>query len=77
MRMIGGILLGFVFAALFGLQGAAFQAGVVESAMPSAVLSTVLATEFDVEPAFVTSTVFITTLLSPITLTPLIAYLGA
>jgi predicted permease len=77
MRMIGGVALGFGFAALFGLHGAAYQAGVVEAAMPSAVLSTVLATEFEVEPAFVTSTVFITTLLSPITLTPLIAYLGA
>jgi len=36
-----------------------------------------LSTEFDTEPSFVTSVVFTTTLLSPLTLTPLLAYLGA
>ena len=40
-------------------------------------LPIVLATEYDVEPAFVTSVVISTTLLSPMTLTPLLAYLGA
>ena len=53
------------------------KAGVIEAATPTAVLSTVLSTEFDTEPAFVTSVVFTTTLLSPLTLTPLLAYLGA
>jgi len=77
LRLIGGMLLGYGFAAIFGLKGAAYQAGMVEASMPTAVLATVLATEFDVQPAFVTSAVFITTVLSPLTLTPLIAYLGA
>jgi predicted permease len=77
MRLIGGMVLGFGFSIVFGLKGAAYQAGLVEASMPTAVLSTVLATEFDVQPAFVTSAVFITTLLSPLTLTPLIAFLGA
>jgi predicted permease len=45
--------------------------------MPSAVICIVLATEYDVEPTFVTSVVFLTTLLSPLSLTPLLAYLGA
>lgn len=61
---------------LFGLTGPALQASVLQSAMPSAVLNTVLATEFDVEPSFVTTAVFTSTLLSPLTLTPLMAYLG-
>jgi len=52
------------------------QAAVLQSAMPTAVLTTVLATEYDVHPRFVTSVVFITTLLSMFTLTPLLAYLG-
>jgi predicted permease len=48
-----------------------------ESAMPSAVVLTVLATEYDIEPAFLTTAVFTSTLLSPLTLTPLLAYLGS
>ncbi|MCJ7701444.1 MAG: AEC family transporter [Anaerolineales bacterium] len=77
MRLIGGAAFGLLLGTIFGLQGVAFQAGVVEAATPTAVLATVLSTEFDIEPAFVTSVVFTTTLLSPLTLTPLLAYLGA
>jgi predicted permease len=43
--------------------------------MPVAVITTILAVEFEVEPAFVTSVVFLSTILSPLTLTPLIALL--
>jgi malate permease and related proteins len=62
-------------AYLVGLQGAAFQAGVLQASMPTAVITTILALEFNVAPNFVTSVVCVTTLLSPITLTLLIAYL--
>src|SRR4029079_13809038 len=62
-------------AALLGLSGAARQAGVGLASMPVAVVTTILALEFDVAPAFVTSAVFASTLLSPLTLPPLIAYL--
>jgi predicted permease len=60
----------------FGLEGAALQAGVTETSMPTAVMSTILSTEFDLEPSLVSTIVTISTLLSPLTLTPLIAYLG-
>jgi malate permease and related proteins len=60
---------------LFGVSGAARQAVVVLSSMPVAVVTTILALEFDTSPDFVTSAVFLSTILSPITLTPLIAYL--
>jgi predicted permease len=60
---------------LVGVNGPGRQAGVILSSMPVAVVTTILALEFDVAPAFVTSTVFVSTLLSPLTLTPLIAYL--
>jgi predicted permease len=60
---------------LLGLSNAARQAGVVLASMPTAVITTILALEFDVAPAFVTNVVFVTTLLSPFTLAPLIAYL--
>jgi predicted permease len=62
-------------ASLIGVQGTARQAAVILSSMPVAVVTTILAVEFDVTPAFVTSAVFVSTLLSPLTLTPLIAYL--
>jgi predicted permease len=75
-RLVISPALVFGLSALFGLHGAAFQASVLQAAMPSAVLNTVLATEFDVEPAFVTTAVFTSTLLSPLTLTPLMAFLG-
>jgi predicted permease len=77
MRLLGGLGVGLVMAGLFGLQGMAYNAAVLESAMPSAVLSTILATEYDVEPAFVSTAVFTSTLLSPFTLTPLLLFLGA
>jgi len=76
LRLLGGVAVGLALAALLGLDDVARQAGVLQSAMPSAVITTVLATEYDVEPAMVTSAVIITTLLSPLTLTPLLAYLG-
>jgi malate permease and related proteins len=61
--------------AVLGVTGAARQAVVVLSSMPVAVATTILALEFDASPDFVTSAVFLSTLLSPLTLTPLIAYL--
>jgi len=76
-RLIGGPLLAIATAGFLGLQGFAYKAGIIEASMPTAVLTTVLATEFDVKPAFVTTVVFLTTILSPLTLTPLLAFLGA
>ena len=74
-RLLGGAAAGLLLAPVFGLEGIARQAGVLQSAMPSAVIATILATEYDVEPAFVTSVVLLSTLLSPFTLTPLLGWL--
>jgi len=60
---------------LFGLEGLARDVGVLQSAMPTAVLTTIIAIEYDAEVAFVTGAVLVTTLLSPFTLTPLMALL--
>jgi predicted permease len=62
-------------ASLLGISGAARQAAVILSSMPVAVVTTILALEFELAPEFVTSAVFISTIASPLTLTPLIAYL--
>lgn len=75
LRMVGGCAAALLLVWLFGLEGAARQAGVLQASMPSAVLCIILATEYDVEPDLVTSVVFFTTLLSPLTLTPLLYYL--
>jgi malate permease and related proteins len=75
-RLIGGPALALFAAPAFGLVGTARQAGVLEASMPTAVICIILATEYDVEPGFVTSAVFLSTVLSPLTLTPLIAYLS-
>ncbi len=68
-------LLGFGFARLLGLEGAAFQAAVIQASMPAAVVTTILALQYEVAPSFVTSVVVISTLLSPFTLTWIIAML--
>jgi predicted permease len=77
LRLLIAPAVAFGLALVFGLSGAALQAAITESAMPTAVITTILATEFDVEPSFVTTAVFTSTLLSPFTLTPLLALLGA
>jgi hypothetical protein len=68
-------IIAFALAGALGLTGAARQAAIIEASMPSAVITTVLALEFDLDAAFATSVVMCSTLLSPITLVLLIAYL--
>jgi predicted permease len=57
------------------MTGADRQAAIVVSAMPAAVVTTVLALEFDLDSSLVTGIVFLSTLLSPLTLVLLITYL--
>jgi len=76
LRLLVGPLVGLGLGSLFGLNNSARQAGVTEAAMPSAVLTTVLASEYNLDSSLVTAIVFVTTLLSPFTLTPLLLLLG-
>lgn len=69
-------VIGIGLSILLGLGGAARQAAIILASMPAAVVTTVLALEFDLDSSFVTSVVFVSTLLSPVTLVLLIAYLG-
>jgi predicted permease len=68
-------LLGFALVTVLGLSGAARQAAIIEASMPSAVVTTILALEYEIVPSFVTGVVFVSTLLSPFTVTLLIALL--
>lgn len=76
LRLLVGPFVGMGLSSLFGLNASARQAGITEAAMPSAVLTTVLASEYNLDSSLVTAIVFTTTLLSPLTLTPLLLYLG-
>lgn len=69
LRLLVAPSLAWLLAALVGLGGLARDVTVLESAMPTAVMSTILATEFDSDPSFAALCVLITTLLSLPTLT--------
>jgi malate permease and related proteins len=62
-------------AGVVGLHGPALQAGVLQASMPTAVITTILTLEFGGAINFVTAAVCAATLLSPFTLTWIIAYL--
>lgn len=62
-------------AAALDLDGAARQAAIVQSSMPAAVVATVIALEFGAAADLVTSIVFYSTLLSPLTLMVLVSWL--
>ena len=67
--------IGIALTMFLGLTGAAREAAIVLAAMPAAVSTTILALQFDLDSSFVTTVVFISTMLSPITLALLIVYL--
>ena len=77
LRLVIAPLAALLFAGLFGLQGFPRQASVTQASMPSMVSATVLATEYNLDAKLVTAVVFISTLLSPVTLTPLLVFLGS
>ena len=76
LRLLAGPAIGLLLALLFGMKGAVRQGNVTEASMPAAVTTIVLATEYGLDPSLVTAMVYIGTLLSPLTLTPLLVYLG-
>jgi predicted permease len=68
-------LLSMLLAAVLGLTSDIRRVCVLEASTPTAVNSIILSLEFDVLPDFVTGVVFLSTLLSPLSLTLLIALL--
>ncbi len=75
LRLLLSPALALLFANLLNLDGAARNSGIIEAAMPTAVMTTVLAAEYDARPDLVSGAVLATTLLSPLTVTPLLAWL--
>ena len=75
LRLVIAPFIAVGLAALLNLSGPARQAGILEASMPTAVISTLIANEYEAEPELVTSTVVLSTLLSPISLSIIIALL--
>lgn len=75
LQLLVAPLAALALARPLGLTGLTWQAVVLEASMPTAVITTVLAVQYDLEVEPVTVVVVLSTLLSPLTLTPLIAFL--
>jgi len=76
LRLIGGPLTGLVVAALLGLQGMGRSAMIIESAMPTAVITLILASEFGLPSSSVARIVVFSTLASPLTIAAAVTILG-
>jgi predicted permease len=76
LRLIAAPLLGLLIAGWFGIQTVALQGAVTQASMPSMVSATVLAEEYDLDSKLIAAVVFVSTVLSPLTLTPLLVFLG-
>ncbi len=75
LRLLAGPALALLLAAPFGLTGIERAAGVIQASMPAAVLTSLIALEYDLLPDFVTTTVLFSTLASALTLTLVLALL--
>jgi hypothetical protein len=74
-RLIGGPLLAFALAIPFALEGLSRSTGIAQASMPTAVLASIIALEYDLVPDFVTTAVLFSTVASVITLTVVLALL--
>lgn len=72
-RLIVGPILAIALAGFFGMSDIARGAGILQAAMPVAVLASLVALEHDLLPDFVTTTVLFSTLASAVTLTVVLA----
>ena len=75
LRLVAGPAIGILVAGWLGLNGVTRSAAILEASMPTAVITTIVAMEFDIRPRLVTTVVVLSTLLSATTL-PLLIVLG-
>ena len=76
LRLLIAPIIGFALASLFGLTGLTFKVAIVESAMPTAVLASALATQFGGDAKYVSMVTMVATLASVLTLSVLLLLLG-
>ena len=72
LRLILAPIIGVIMAGLFGLTGNARLAFIVQAGMPTAVMTIILATEFDTDRDLALNLIMATTIISPITLSIII-----
>jgi len=75
LRLMVAPVVAVIVAGWFALEGLNRATSIIEASMPTAVVVTILAVEFDVRPGLVTSTVVLTTILSAFTLPVVITLL--
>lgn len=75
-RLMIGPVVAVILASIVGIQGLSRSTAIIEASMPTAVINTILATEFEVRPGLITSTVVLSTLLSAFTIPLVILILG-
>ncbi len=75
LRLLIGPLIAVGLAALLQIDGLTRQVAIVQSAMPTAVITGVLAVEFGSDAELVTATILVSTLASIVTLTVLLSWL--
>lgn len=75
-RLVASPVVALALCWLLGIDGLERQVLVLQSAMPTAVITTVLATEFNAAPALVAASVLFSTLASVVTLSVVIFALG-
>lgn len=66
-RLIISPLIAYVLVLLLGMKGVAAEVAIISSAAPTAVNAVLLAIRYDSEPTFASQTVFLSTVISPIT----------
>ena len=72
-RLLGGPILAAILAIPFGLSGLPQSTGIIQASMPAAVLTVIIAIEYDLVPGLVTTTVLFSTLVSLVTVTLVLA----
>lgn len=75
MRLVLAPVLAIALVIPLGLSGLPRQVAVVETAVPTAVMASIIASQFEVEPNLVASIVLSTSLLSLVTVTALLAWI--
>jgi len=73
LRLLLGPLIAVGLVALLGISGLTRQVAIVQSAMPTAVVTGVLASEFGADAEFVTATILVSTITSVATLSVLLS----
>ena len=74
-RLIGGPVLALLIVPYFGLEGLERSTGILQAAMPAAVLASIISLEYKLLPEFVTTTVLFSTLYSILTLTVILTFI--